>query len=80
MLSGRLGGSVKLLTLAQVMISEFVGLSPVSGFLLRAQSLLRILCPPFFLPLPHLRARTLSKMNKHLKNKTKPDGFIFGTA
>ena len=40
-------------TLAQVMISQFVGLSPTSGSLLSAQSLLQILSPFLSLPLAH---------------------------
>ena len=36
---GRLGGSVKRLTSAQVMISQFVSLSLASGSVLTAQSL-----------------------------------------
>ena len=52
---GRLGGSVGWASsLAQVMISRFVGSSPVSGSVLRlgAWSLLQILCLPLCLPLP----------------------------
>ena len=48
---------------AQVTISRFVSSNPASGSLLSAQSLLRILCPPLFLPLPHLHTRALSKIN-----------------
>ena len=54
--------SVKHLTLAQVMISWFVGSSPTSGSVLTAQSLVQILCllvsapPPIVLSL----ARSLS--------------------
>ena len=46
--------SVKRLTLAQVMISWFVGSSPESGSVLTAQSLelLRILCLPLSAPFP----------------------------
>ena len=54
---------VKCLTLAQVMISQFVSSSPLSGSLLSAQSLLCILCPPLSLPLPH----TLALKNKQKK-------------
>ena len=45
--------SVERLTSAQVMISQFVGLSPPSGSVLTARSLelLRILCLPLSLPL-----------------------------
>ena len=47
--------SVELLTLARVTISQFVGSSPTSGSVLTAQSLelLRILCLPLSLTLPH---------------------------
>ena len=44
--------SVECLTLAQVMISQFMGSNPTSGSLLPAWSLLRILCPPLSPPLP----------------------------
>ena len=37
-------------TLAQVMVSQFMNLSPTSGLLLSVQSLLQILCPPFSAP------------------------------
>ena len=47
---GRL--SVRLLISAQVMISWFVGLSPASGSVMIAWSLLGILSLPLFLPLP----------------------------
>ena len=62
---GRLGGSVgwAQLTLAQVMISSSVSSSPVSGSVLTAQSLLRILCLPLSLPLPH--SCSVSVKNKH---------------
>ena len=43
---------VERLTLAQVMMSWFMGSSPPWGSLLSAQSLLRILCPPLTLALP----------------------------
>ena len=46
--------SVKRLTLAHVMILQFMSLSPISGLLLSAWNPLRILCPPFSLPLPCL--------------------------
>ena len=38
-IKGHLGGSVKHLTSAQVMISQFMGLSPMSGSVLTAQDL-----------------------------------------
>ena len=43
---------VKRPTLAQVMISQFVGSSPVSGSVLTARSLLGILSPSLFALLP----------------------------
>ena len=50
------------------MISQFVGLSPMSGSLLSVQSLLWILCPPLSLPLPCFLS--LSKINiKNMKNR-----------
>ena len=49
--------SVKLPTSTQVMISRFVGSSPASGSVLRAWSLLRILCV----------CVCVSKINKHEK-------------
>ena len=45
--------SLKRPTSAQVMISQFVSLSPVSGSQLPAQGLLQILLLPISLPLPH---------------------------
>ena len=44
--------SVECLTSARVMISWFVGLSPASGSLLSAQSLLQIFCPHLSAPPP----------------------------
>ena len=44
--------SVECSTLAQVMISRFVSLSPTSGSVLTAWSLLEILSLPLFLPTP----------------------------
>ena len=61
--------SVKRLTLAPVMISEFVGSSPVSGSGLIAQSLEPAsdsMSPSLSAPPPLLRARALSLS---LKNK-----------
>ena len=60
---------IKRLTSAQVMISRFVGLSPVSGAVLTAQSLgpASILCFPLCAP-PQTYALSLSlslKLNKH---------------
>ena len=59
--------SVKRLTSAQVMISRFMGSSPTLGSVLTARgwSLLRILCLPLSLCLPHLCCVSLSKINKH---------------
>ena len=42
--------SVKRPTLAQIMVSWFVSLSPMSGSARRVQSLLWILCLPFSAP------------------------------
>ena len=57
--------SVKPLTLAQVMISQFVGSSPVSGSVLTtgAWSLLQLLCLPLSL-CPPLVTLCLSLKNK----------------
>ena len=57
---------VKLLTSAQVMISQFVGLSPVSGSVLTAQSLepaLDSVSPSLSLPFPC--SYSVSLKNKH---------------
>ena len=62
--------SVKLSTLAQVVISQFVGSSPVSGSVLTAQSLelaLDSVSPSLSVP-PRLKL-CLSKINKPLKKK-----------
>ena len=57
--------SIQLSVSAQVMISQFVSLSPASGSVLTAWSLLGILCLPHYLPLPHVHAQSLSlKVNK----------------
>ena len=55
----------------QVMISQFVGLSPASGSVLTAQSLelLWILCLPLSLPLPHSYSVSLSLSLSLSKNK-----------
>ena len=57
---------VKRRTSAQVTISRFVGSSPATGSVLTAQSLelLRILCLPLSLFLPHSCSVSLSKINK----------------
>ena len=55
---------VKCPTSAQVMILQFMGLSSTSNSLLSAQSLLQILCPPLFLPLPHSFSLTQKKKKK----------------
>ena len=57
--------SVKWLTSAQVMISQFGSSSPTPGSLLSAQSLLWIISPPLSLLLPC--ANSLSKINIYLK-------------
>ena len=59
--------SVKCLTLAQVMISWFVGLSPASSSVLTAQSLepaSNSVSPSLSLPLPHVCSVSLSLKNK----------------
>ena len=58
--------SVKCLTLAQVMISQFMGSSPTSGSVrqLRAWNLLQIWCLPLSLPLPCSCSVSLSHKNK----------------
>ena len=67
---GHLAGSVGRQTLAQVMISQFMGSSLVLGSALTAQSLELAsdsLSPSLSLPLPRLCARSLmlSLKNKH---------------
>ena len=57
--------SVKHLTWAQVMISQFVNSSPLSGSVLTAQSLLGILCLPLSAPPPTPHTLSLAKINKH---------------
>ena len=53
---------IECLTLAQVMISQFVDSSPALGFALKAQarSLLQILCFSLSLPLPDSHPVSLS--------------------
>ena len=68
--------SVKRLTLAQVMLSRFMGSSPALGSVLTARSLEPALdsVSPRSLPAPPLLTLCLSLKNKHerkLKNKTK---------
>ena len=58
-------------TSAQAMISQFVSLSPTSGCVLTVQSLLRILCPPLSLPLPHLGSVCISLKSKYTFKKVK---------
>ena len=67
---------VEHLTLAQVMISQFVNSSPASGLLLSVQSLLWIFCSPlYFCPSPPIPSHP--KINKTLekfkKKKTYDD-------
>ena len=52
--------SVKHWSLAQIMISRFMSVSPTSGYLLSAQSPLWILCLPVSLPFPYLHAHMLA--------------------
>ena len=58
---------VKFLTLAQVMISQFVGSSPLSGSVLKPAS--DFVSPSLSASL--LLALCLSKINKHVKRKKK---------
>ena len=69
--------SVKRLTLAQVMISQFVGWSPASGSVLTAQCPLWIFCLPLSLPFPCSCSLSLSpkKINITKKNKVCLDLF-----
>ena len=64
---------VKLLVSARVMISQFVDLSPASGSVLTAQSLLGILPLPLSLPFPccHALWHLLSLKINELKKKKK---------
>ena len=55
--------NVRLLVLAEVTISQFMGSSPVSGFVLTVGSLLGILSLPLALPLPYSLSLSL-KINK----------------
>ena len=52
---------IKCLTLAQVMISQFVSSSPLSGSLLSAQSLLQVLCLSVSLSAPPTLVLSLSQ-------------------
>ena len=64
--------SFQLLILAQVMISQFMGLSPVSGSVLRAQSLEPAsdsVSPFLSLPLTSSCCVYLSKINKNIKKR-----------
>ena len=55
--------SVRLLILAQIMISQFVSSSPTLVFVLIAQSLLGILCLPFSLLLLSSLTKKVTKMS-----------------
>ena len=55
--------SIRLLILARVMISQFVGLSPMSGSVLSMWSLLGILCLPAPPPLALMYALSLKQIN-----------------
>ena len=59
--------SVKCLTSAQVMISQFVGSSPASGSMLTARSLLGILSPSLSAPpqLVHVCSLSLFFLNRN---------------
>ena len=61
---------IKLLTLAQVMVSWFVDLRPSYGSVLTAWSLLWILSRYLSLPLPRLDSVSLSKINKQTNRQT----------
>ena len=66
--------SVMHLTLAQVMISQFMSLSPASDSVLTAQSLEPAsdsLSPSLSAPPLFVLCLSLSKINKHKKNKNK---------
>ena len=67
--------SVKHLTSARVMISQFVPSSPALGYVLklRAWSLLRILCLPLSLPLLYSCSVSLCLKNKTFKNNNKKE-------
>ena len=58
-------------TLAQVMISQFVGSSPASGSVLAARSLepASVLCLPLSLPLTHSHSVSVSLKNKQMFKK-----------
>ena len=59
--------SVKRPTLAQVMISQFVSLSPAIDSVLTAHSLLWILGLPLSLALPHLYSVSLPKIKSNIE-------------
>ena len=63
--------SVRRPTLAQVMISRFVGSSPASGSVLTAQSLQSAICVTLSLcPSPaHALSLSVSRINKYIKKK-----------
>ena len=68
--------SVQLLISAQIIISQFASLSPVSGSALMVRSLLGILSPSLC-PSPtciHARAHSLSQNKQTLKIKPKKEG------
>ena len=64
---------VKQPTLAQVVISRFMGSSPLSGSVLTAQSLelLWILCLPLSLPLPQITLSVSLSLSLSLSLKNK---------
>ena len=69
---------VKPPTLAQVMISQLVGLNPAQGSALTVQSLLGILSLPLSLPLPCLCSLSFSLYQINFKNKTMCDLLTVG--
>ena len=59
--------SVRLLIWVQVMISQFVGSSPVLGCELTVRSLLGVLCLSLSLPIPHFLSLSRNKLTKKKK-------------
>ena len=79
-IGGHLGGLVKCVTLAQVVILRFVGSSPTSGSVLAARSLLRVLCLPHSLPLPCSHSVSISlTVSKYYKIKKKKNLIQIGS-
>ena len=70
-LLGRLSGTVERLTLAQVMISQIMGSSPVSSSVLMAQSLKPVSDSVSPLSVPSLLVFCLSQKQINIKKKKK---------